>query len=207
MAHYWGKFVRSVVNGSQAEEWEHFRNAENPAQTLKSRARKQYSRVHYPGSKVPGQLTPIEAFNGADMSAMYLMWLSRDIPEPDKAPDEVWHLTNHGGLIRSTWSSIIDPVGIDSDPDDEDEFVREPTLDDHDEGEMSVISWDDHGIQDIWRPPSSQEVADRKVYLIGDQRPLTAGAYSERAVERPNLRRACPDCKVVPSPFTLECKC
>lgn len=212
MAHYWGRFVPSVINGAPAGVWEHFRNAENPARVLKDRARKQVSRMHLPGVTDFHERNKLIPFNGADQSAMMLIWLAREQPPEDKAPDEVWHLTNHYGLIRTPWSVILEPV--DPDPTDEEraeEVVREPTLADHKPGEASVVDFDTFDMEDvgqyIWRPPSLEELADRKVILVGDKRPLTAGAYSERQVERPNLRRACERCGVVPSPFTLECRC
>jgi hypothetical protein len=210
MAHYWGKFVPSVIRGLPAGEWEHFRNAENPARELRSRARDRVGKFFTPTEKkrVYPIVTEERVFVDADQSAMLLIWLCRDEPAPDKAPDEVWHLTNRFGLIRATWSSIMEDVGDEhADEDELDDPIREPSLDDHLEGEMPVISWADHGIEEIWRPPSLEDLAERKVVLIGDKRPLTAGAYSERQVERPRLRGACPDCGVKPSPFTLECKC
>lgn len=210
MAQYWGRFVPSVSNGSPQGPWEKFRNAENPARTLKARARDQYGRVYYADLDTRGP-RPLVAFNEADQSAIMLMWLSREEPAPDKAPDEVWQLTNHYALIRTPWSAIIEPATefADPDPDDDEQtWVREPSLASHGENEAAFINLvDEVAPALIWQPPNLDELAERKVILQGDKRPLTAGAYSERQVEMPNLRRVCPDCGVVPSPFTLECKC
>lgn len=203
MAHYWGRFVPSVINGAPAGVWEHFRNAENPARALKDRARKQVSRMHLPGVTDFHERNKLIPFNGADQSAMMLIWLAREQPPEDKAPDEVWHLTNHYGLIRTPWSAIIES-NVDIECDGE---IREPSLGDHEVDEVSVVDTYFVEPESLWRPPSLEELAERKVILVGDKRPLTAGAYSERQVERPNLRRACDKCGVVPSPFTLECRC
>lgn len=211
MAHYWGRFVPSVINGLPPGVWEHFRNAENPARCLKDRARNQASRMHLPEVTDFHERNKQVPFKDADGSAMMLMWLSREMPAPDKAPDEVWHLTNHYGLIRTPWSVILEPVDPDPTDLDRGEPIREPSIDDHEPDEVSVVDFDTfdmHAVETyIWQPPSLEELAERKVILQGDKRPLTAGAFSERQVERPNLRRVCPECDTVPSPFTLECRC
>lgn len=204
MAIYWGRFVPSVTSGTSPGDWEMFRNAENPARELKRRARDRYGKVFLP--PMPGQRrvypspTELRAFNGADQSAMMLIWLCRDLPEPDVAPDEVWHLTDRYGLIRTPWSVIIDPI----------EEVREPSLDNHEADEYSVVDVEVIEAEELWRPPSLDELAERKVILIGDKRPLTAGAFSERAVERfspTGIRKPCPDCDVVPNAATYKCRC
>lgn len=209
MAHYWGRFVPSVASGLGPGEWERFYNAEVPGRALRRRARSQAGEYYPEGTPHFGARPRVCEFPGADMSAIMLVWLTREMPEADKAPDEVWHLTDRGGLLRTPWSVIVDPID-ESEVELDDEPLIEPTIDNHQSDEVSIISWTDQSIEDIWRPPTPQEIADRKVYLIGDRRPTRAGAFSERAVERlapRGLRKACKECGVYPSPFTLECKC
>lgn len=205
VAHYWGRFVPSVINGAPAGTWEHFRNAENPARVLKDRAREQVSRMHLPGVTDFHERNKLVAFNEADGSAMMLIWLAREQPPEDKAPDEVWHLTNRFGLIRTPWSVLLEDA---NGGEDDVDAPHEPVLTGKvAPDEESVIDLGETYAREVWQPPSLGELAERKVILVGDKRPLTAGAYSERQVERPNLRRACDECGVVPSPFTLECRC
>ena len=212
MADYWGRFVPSVTNRAPAGDWEHFRNAENPARQLKLRAKERHGKFFLPPlpdqRKGLGYNSEVRLFPEADASAMMLIWLCREEPDPDEAPDEAWHLTDRYGLIRTSWSSIIDP--IDETPDESGEVIREPRLDDHETDEHSVVDFETVQPEELWRPPSLDELAERKVILIGDKRPLTAGAYSERQVEHyapRGIRKPCPECGVAPNVVTLRCKC
>lgn len=204
MAYYWGKFVPSMKKRTPEGDWEFFRNAENPARQLKSRAKELHGRFFLPpveGKKVYPIPTELRLYEDADASAMMLMWLCREQPAPDEAPDEVWHLTDRFGLVRTPWSAVLEPV----EDAPEDAVETEPEVEEH-----SVIDIEMVEPEAIWRPPTLDELAERKVILIGDKRPLTAGAYSERQVEHfapKGLRKPCPDCGVVPNAFTLECKC
>ena len=204
MAHYFGKFVPSVVEGLPPWDWEHFRNAEQPARELKSRAKLRKGKFFITGSKrVPSATVPF-AWDDADSSARMLIWLTREQPADDEAPDEVWHLTNRYGLIRTPLSAIIEPVDENSDE------VHEPGLDDHAPDEVSVLHFDEMPPSVVWQPPSLDEIAERRVILIGDKRPTSSGAFTERNVERfspTGLRKPCEECGVVPNAFTLECKC
>lgn len=204
MAYYYAQFVPSVTKGTPAGDWELFRNAEVPARQLKERARTRAGEHFepYEGKRVYPAVTEPRAYNDADQSAIMLIWLCREQPEADQAPDEVWHLTNHGGLIRTPWSVILGPI--------EDDDIREPRVDDHYADEVSVNDWDEVEAIEIWRPPNLEDLAERKVILQGDKRPLTAGAFAERNVQNyapTGFRQPCPDCNVVPNAFTLECRC
>lgn len=203
---YFGRFVPSVTNGSRPGEWERFHNAENPARQLKSRARERVGKFYFATAtkKVHPIRTELRAYNDADMSAMMLIWLTREEPAPDEAPDEVWHLTNLGGLIRTPWSVIVDPVGELS------HDVREPSISESEPDEVSVVDLTITLPQEVWRPPTLEDLAERRAILIGDKRPTSAGAYVERNVERfapTGFRKPCPECGVVPNAFTLDCRC
>lgn len=198
MAHYYAKFIPSIDMGASAGPWELYMNAEVPGNQLKKRAKTQRGCPNFLTSYIKHGRSPQVNFPDADGSAAMLIWVAYEVPLDNVPPDQIWYLKPTGGLIRTPWSVIVGPdseVGEEAavpEPEPEIAFER-------DEDEVLLVTR-----SDIWRPPTPEEVKDRKLFLLGDRRPLLGRG---RPLVASGIRRPCPECGVVPHVRTNACNC